>query len=88
MAGRSRTAGVLPLDSRPGGWSRSGPDGGEVRAIQVCRCLMRAPALSPVVALTYRACVDKPARFQPIQASERITGSRRDFTNPAIPREL
>ena len=29
--------------------------------------LMRAPGLSPVVALTYRACVDKPARFQPIQ---------------------
>jgi transposase len=35
----------------------------EVRADPVCRRLMTAPGVGPVVALTYRACVDNPARF-------------------------
>ena len=29
----------------------------------VCRRLMTAPGVGPIVALTYRACVDNPARF-------------------------
>ena len=35
----------------------------EVRADPVCRRLMTAPGVGPVVALTYHACVDNPARF-------------------------
>ena len=35
----------------------------EVRANSVCRRLMTAPGVGPVVALTYRTCVDNPARF-------------------------
>lgn len=34
-----------------------------VRQDPVCRRLMTAPAVGPVVALTYRACVDNPSRF-------------------------
>lgn len=34
-----------------------------VRADPVCRRLMMAPGVGPVVALTYRAYVDNPARF-------------------------
>lgn len=34
-----------------------------VRADPVCRRLMTAPGVGPVVALTYRTCVDNPARF-------------------------
>jgi transposase len=34
-----------------------------VRVDPVCRRLMTAPGVGPVVALTYRACVDNPARF-------------------------
>jgi transposase len=35
----------------------------EVRADAVCRRLMTVPGVGPVVALTYRACVDNPTRF-------------------------
>ena len=31
---------------------------------EVCRCLMTVPGVGPVVALTYRATVDVPARFR------------------------
>ncbi|MGE8942018.1 IS110 family transposase [Leptospira interrogans] len=34
-----------------------------VRADPVCRRLMSAPGVGPIVALTFRACVDNPARF-------------------------
>ena len=34
-----------------------------VRDDPVCRRLMTAPGVGPVVALTYRACVDNPGRF-------------------------
>jgi transposase len=34
-----------------------------VRDDPVCRRLMTAPGVGPVVALTYRACVDNPSRF-------------------------
>lgn len=34
-----------------------------VRVDPVCRRLMTAPGVGPVVAFTYRACVDNPARF-------------------------
>ena len=34
-----------------------------VRTDPVCRRLMTAPGVGPIVALTYRACVDNPARF-------------------------
>src|SRR5881398_3841126 len=35
-----------------------------VRDDEVCRCLMTAPGVGPVVSLTYRATVDVPARFR------------------------
>lgn len=35
----------------------------QVRTDPVCRRLMTAPGVGPVVALTYRTCVDSPARF-------------------------
>ncbi|GAA0237689.1 IS110 family transposase ISMex9 [Methylorubrum aminovorans] len=35
----------------------------QVRTDPVCRRLMTAPGVGPVVALTYRTCVDNPARF-------------------------
>jgi transposase len=35
-----------------------------VRADEVCRRLMTVPGVGPVVALTYRATVDMPARFR------------------------
>src|SRR5271166_780337 len=34
-----------------------------VRDDPVCRRLMTAPGVGPIVALTYRTCVDNPARF-------------------------
>ena len=34
------------------------------RADEVCQLLMTAPGVGPVVALTYRAAVDEPARFR------------------------
>lgn len=34
-----------------------------VRADPICRRLMSAPGVGPVVALTFRTCVDNPARF-------------------------
>jgi transposase len=34
-----------------------------VRDDPICRRLMTAPGVGPIVALTYRACVDNPARF-------------------------
>ena len=42
-----------------------------VRDDEVCRRLMTTPGVSPVVALTYRATVDVPARFRKIQVSRR-----------------
>jgi transposase len=36
-----------------------------VRDDEVCRRLMTVPGVGPVVALTYRATVDVPARFRP-----------------------
>ncbi|MGF7163281.1 transposase [Rhodoligotrophos appendicifer] len=35
----------------------------EVRSDPICRRLMTAPGVGPIVALTNRACVDNPARF-------------------------
>lgn len=35
----------------------------QVRQDPVCRRLMTAPGVGPVVALTYRTCVDNPSRF-------------------------
>lgn len=35
-----------------------------VRDDEVCRRLMTIPGVGPVVALTYRATVDLPARFR------------------------
>ena len=40
-----------------------------VREDEVCRRLMTTPGVGPVVALTYRATVDVPARFPEIQVS-------------------
>jgi transposase len=34
-----------------------------VRADPICRRLMSAPGVGPIVALTFRTCVDNPARF-------------------------
>jgi hypothetical protein len=38
-----------------------------VRHDEVCRRLMTVPGVGPVVALTYRATVDVPARFPALQ---------------------
>ena len=40
-----------------------------VRDDEVCRRLMTTPGVGPVVALTYRATVDVPARFRKSQIS-------------------
>jgi len=40
-----------------------------VREDEVCRRLMTTPGVGPVVALTYRATVDVPARFRKSQVS-------------------
>lgn len=45
----------------------------QVRAAPVCRRLMTAPGVGPVVAPTYRTCFDNPARFYDRNASGRIT---------------
>jgi transposase len=42
-----------------------------VRDDEVCRRLMTTPGVGPVVALTYRATVDVPARFRKSNQSER-----------------
>jgi transposase len=42
-----------------------------VRDDEVCRRLMTTPGVGPVVALTYRATVDVPARFRKSRQSGR-----------------
>ena len=46
----------------PKGWWTVMRDG--MREDEVCRRLMTTPGVGPVVALTYRATVDVPARFR------------------------
>ena len=43
-----------------------------VRDDEVCRRLMTTPGVGPVVALTYRATVDVPARFRKSKAVGRV----------------
>jgi transposase len=45
-----------------------------VRNDDVCRCLMTIPGVGPVVALTYRATVDVPARFRNSKAVGTVFG--------------
>ena len=45
-----------------------------VRDDEVCRRLMTTPGVGPVVALTYRATVDVPARFRKSKAVEAVFG--------------
>src|SRR5215471_9797722 len=45
-----------------------------VRDDEVCRCLMTTPGVGPVVALTYRATVDVPARFRKSKAVGAVFG--------------
>jgi transposase len=45
-----------------------------VRDDEVCRRLMTAPGVGPVVALTYRATVDVPARFRKSQSVGAVFG--------------
>jgi transposase len=45
-----------------------------VRADEVCRRLMTVPGVGPVVALTYRATVDVPARFRKSKAVGAVFG--------------
>ena len=45
-----------------------------VRDDEVCRRLMTVPGVGPVVALTYRATVDVPARFRNSRQSGRCLG--------------
>jgi transposase len=45
-----------------------------VRADEVCRRLMTVPGVGPVVALTYRATVDVPARFRNSRAVGAVMG--------------
>src|SRR5882724_2327658 len=47
---------------------------GIVRDDEVCRRLMTVPGVDPVVALTYRATVDVPARFRNSKAVEAVFG--------------
>jgi transposase len=49
-----------------------------VRDDEVCRRLMTIPGVGPVVALTYRATVDVPARFQNSKAVGAVFGLGRD----------
>jgi transposase len=45
-----------------------------VRNDEVCRRLMTTPGVGPVVALTYRAAVDVPARFRKSKAGGAVFG--------------
>src|SRR4029453_2539660 len=45
-----------------------------VRDDEVCRRLMTTPGVGPVVALTYRATVDVPARFRKSRAVGAVFG--------------
>jgi transposase len=45
-----------------------------VRGDEVCRRLMTTPGVGPVVALTYRATVDIPARFRKSKAVGAVFG--------------
>src|SRR5436189_2709954 len=45
-----------------------------VRDDEVCRRLMTVPGVGPVVALTYRATVDVPARFRKSKAVGAVLG--------------
>src|ERR1044072_9725295 len=45
-----------------------------VRNDEVCRRLMTTPGVGPVVALTYRATVDVPARFRKSKAVGAVFG--------------
>ena len=45
-----------------------------VRDDEVCRRLMTTPGVGPVVALTYRATVDVPARFRKSNAVGAVFG--------------
>jgi transposase len=45
-----------------------------VRNDDVCRRLMTIPGVGPVVALTYRATVDVPARFRNSKAVGAVLG--------------
>src|SRR3974390_33441 len=45
-----------------------------VRDDEVCRSLMKTPGVGPVVALTYRATVDVPARFRKSKAVGAVFG--------------
>jgi len=45
-----------------------------VRDDEVCRRLMTNPGIGPVVALTYRATVDVPARFRKSKAVGAVFG--------------
>ena len=48
-----------------------------VRDDDVCRRLMMVPGVGPVVALTYRATVDVPARFRNSKAVGEVFGLTR-----------
>ena len=54
-----------------------------VRNDEVCRRLMTTPGVGPVVALTYRATVDVPARFRKSKSVGAVFGSRVPSINPA-----
>ena len=55
-------------------WPSSNAAAGIVRDDDVCRRLMTAPGVGPVVALTYRATVDLPARFSNSRAVGALFG--------------
>ena len=54
-----------------------------VRDDDVCRRLMTIPGVGPVVALTYRATVDVPARFAAAVVSKLIDDRLMGFVFPA-----
>jgi len=53
-----------------------------VRDDEVCRRLMTVPGVGPVVAFTYRATVDVPARFRKSKSVGAVRGQ-----NSSAPRE-
>ena len=53
-----------------------------VRTDPTCRRLMSAPGVGPIVALTFRTCVDNPAGFSRSKCAGAHYGLTRAFTNP------
>src|SRR5262249_28384783 len=72
--GTGRTAARCPPGSSGADRHPASPVLAIVRDDDVCRRLMTTPGVGPVVALTYRATVDVPARFRKSKAVGAVFG--------------